>query len=210
MDVLIALGTSAAYFYSLYLTIEWQLAGGGAHHGAPSLYYETSAVLITLVVTGKLLEALAKGRASEAIKSLIGLQAKTATVLRDGLDVAVPLEEVAVGDLVRVRPGDKIPVDGLVEDGSSSVDESMLTGRACLSPSRPEIRSLARRSTKTARCSSARRGPQATPRWRRSSASSSRRKGPRRRFSGSPTAFPAFSCRSSSRRRSRPDLSGTS
>ncbi|QJC52693.1 copper-translocating P-type ATPase [Paenibacillus albicereus] len=130
MDVLIALGTSAAYFYSLYLTIEWQLAGSGAHHGGPSLYYETSAVLITLVVTGKLLEALAKGRTSEAIKSLMGLQAKTATVLRDGRDIAVPLEEVQVGDLVRVRPGDKIPVDGLVEDGSSSVDESMLTGES--------------------------------------------------------------------------------
>lgn len=83
MDVLVSLGTSAAYFYSLYLTIAWYVGGGGAHHG-PSLYYETSAVLITLVIMGKLFESLAKGRSSEAIKSLMGLQAKTALVVRNG------------------------------------------------------------------------------------------------------------------------------
>lgn len=129
MDVLVSLGTSAAYFYSLYLTISWYVGGGGAHHG-PSLYYETSAVLITLVIMGKLFESLAKGRSSEAIKSLMGLQAKTALVVRNGQEISVPVEEVIAGDIVLVRPGDKVPVDGEVMEGVSSVDESMLTGES--------------------------------------------------------------------------------
>ncbi|MFB9275186.1 heavy metal translocating P-type ATPase [Cohnella cellulosilytica] len=129
MDVLVALGTSAAFFYSLYLTIDWYAAGGMPHHG-PALYYETSAVLITLVIMGKLLEARAKGRTSEAIKSLMGLQAKTALVVRDGQELTLPVEEVLAGDVVLVRPGDKIPVDGEVLEGASSVDESMLTGES--------------------------------------------------------------------------------
>lgn len=129
MDVLVSLGTSAAYFYSLYLTIDWMLAGAAAHHG-PSLYYETSAVLITLVLMGKLFESLAKGRTSEAIKSLMGLQAKTALVIRDGQEIVIPVDEVITGDVVLVRPGDKIPVDGEVLEGNSSVDESMLTGES--------------------------------------------------------------------------------
>ncbi|KAF4324935.1 hypothetical protein G195_001752 [Phytophthora kernoviae 00238/432] len=119
MDVLVSLGTSAAYFYSLYLTI----------HG-PAMYYETSAVLITLVVMGKLFESLAKGRTSEAIKSLMGLQAKTAIVVREDQELTIPVEEVIVGDVVIVRPGSKVPVDGEVLEGLSSVDESMLTGES--------------------------------------------------------------------------------
>lgn len=99
------------------------------HHG-PSLYFETSAVLITLVITGKLFESLAKGRTSEAIKSLMGLQAKTALVVRDGQELSIPVDEVIVGDVVLVRPGDKVPVDGQVLEGLSSVDESMLTGES--------------------------------------------------------------------------------
>ncbi|MBO9609876.1 MAG: copper-translocating P-type ATPase [Paenibacillaceae bacterium] len=129
MDVLIALGTSAAYLYSLYLTIDWYAAGGQMHH-SPALYYETSAVLITLVIMGKLFEALAKGRTSEAIKSLMGLQAKTALVVRHGQEITIPVEGVIVGDVVLVRPGDKVPVDGQVLEGVSSVDESMLTGES--------------------------------------------------------------------------------
>ncbi|QTH45028.1 copper-translocating P-type ATPase [Cohnella sp. LGH] len=129
MDVLVALGTSAAYFYSLYLTIDWYVASGMQHHG-PALYYETSAILITLVIMGKLLESRAKGRTSEAIKSLMGLQAKTALVVRDGQEMTVPVEEVQMGDIVLVRPGEKIPVDGEVLEGVSSVDESMLTGES--------------------------------------------------------------------------------
>ncbi|MFC3745097.1 heavy metal translocating P-type ATPase [Paenibacillus sp. GCM10012306] len=130
MDVLISLGTSAAYFYSLYLTIDWFTTKDIMHHGGPSLYYETSSVLITLVVMGKLFESLAKGRTSEAIKSLMSLQAKTALVVREGQEMTIPVEEVVVGDVVLVRPGDKVPVDGEVLEGTSSVDESMLTGES--------------------------------------------------------------------------------
>ncbi|MGN7356495.1 heavy metal translocating P-type ATPase [Paenibacillus sp. SAF-054] len=129
MDVLVSLGTSAAYFYSLYLTIDWYANGGGMHH-APSMYYETSAILITLVIMGKLFESLAKGRTSEAIKSLMGLQAKTARIIRDGQELTVPVEEVIAGDTVLIRPGEKVPVDGVVLEGVSSVDESMLTGES--------------------------------------------------------------------------------
>lgn len=129
MDVLVSLGTSAAYFYSLYLTITWAAQGISVHHG-PSLYYETSAILITLVILGKLFESLVKGCTSEAIKSLMGLQAKTALVVRDGKELTVPVDEVIVGDIVLVRPGDKVPVDGEVLEGDSSVDESMLTGES--------------------------------------------------------------------------------
>ncbi|MEC0127999.1 heavy metal translocating P-type ATPase [Paenibacillus pabuli] len=129
MDVLVSLGTSAAYFYSLYLTIQWSSMADGMHHG-PSLYYETSAVLITLVLMGKLFESLAKGRTSEAIKSLMSLQAKTALVVRDGKELTIPVDEVIVGDVVLIRPGDKVPVDGEVLEGNSSVDESMLTGES--------------------------------------------------------------------------------
>lgn len=127
MDVLVALGTSAAYFYSIYLTMEWFSAND---HHMPGLYFETSAILITLIILGKLFEALAKGRTSEAIKTLMSLQAKTAIVIRDGNEVTVPVEEVVTGDVVLVKPGEKIPVDGVVIDGMSSVDESMLTGES--------------------------------------------------------------------------------
>lgn len=127
MDVLVALGTSAAYFYSLYLTWQWQQEG--AHHQV-EMYYETSAVLITLILLGKLFEVLAKGRTSEAIKSLMGLQAKTALVVREGQEVSIPVEAVVAGDILIVKPGEKVPVDGVVVDGHSSVDESMLTGES--------------------------------------------------------------------------------
>ena len=123
MSVLVALGTTAAYGYSLTAAF----SGGVSSHGT---YFEVSAVLITLVITGKLLEAVAKGRASAAIKALMGLQARTARVVRAAAEVDVPIEQVEVGDIVVVRPGEKIPVDGVVTDGYSSVDESMLTGES--------------------------------------------------------------------------------
>jgi P-type Cu+ transporter len=121
MDVLIALGTSAAYFYSLPITFGW-LDG--------HVYLETAAVIITLIKLGKFLEARAKGRTSEAIKKLMGLRAKTARVVRDGVEAEIAVDEVRVGDVVLVRPGEKIPVDGVVVDGRSTVDESMLTGES--------------------------------------------------------------------------------
>ncbi|WP_310550539.1 heavy metal translocating P-type ATPase [Paenibacillus glufosinatiresistens] len=128
MDVLVALGTSAAYFYSLYLTID-SLSMAGMDHTV-EMYYETSAVLITLILVGKWFEAVAKGRSSDAIRSLMGLQPKTALVLRDGAEFSVPVSEVVPGDLLRVKPGAKVPVDGEVVEGRSSVDESMLTGES--------------------------------------------------------------------------------
>ncbi|WP_168118973.1 heavy metal translocating P-type ATPase [Paenibacillus sp. HB172176] len=128
MDVLVALGTSAAYFYSLYLTLEWAADERAMH--APELYYETSSILITLILLGKLFESLAKGRTSEAIKKLMQLQAKEAIVIRDGVEMTLPVEEVVVNDTVIVKPGSKIPIDGEVIDGLSAVDESMLTGES--------------------------------------------------------------------------------
>jgi Cu+-exporting ATPase len=121
MDVLIAMGSSAAYFYSL--PIVFGLISG-------HVYFETAAVIITLIKLGKFLEARAKGHTSEAIKKLMGLRAKTARVIRDGQEIEVPVEEVLVGDMVLVRPGEKIPVDGSVVEGRSAVDESMLTGES--------------------------------------------------------------------------------
>ncbi len=125
MDVLVAMGTSAAYFYSVYQAI---ITAGTGH--TPHLYFETSVVLITLILLGKLFEARAKGRSSEAIKKLMGLQAKTAIVVRDGAEKEIPLEEVVIGDMILVKPGEKIPVDGEVAEGTSAVDESMLTGES--------------------------------------------------------------------------------
>jgi Cu+-exporting ATPase len=123
MDTLIAIGTSAAFFYSVAATFVPALE-------MEPVFYETAALLITFVLLGKLLEARAKGRTSDAIKSLMGLAAKTARVVRGGEEIDIPVEQVVVSDVVVVRPGDKVPVDGVVVDGSSSVDESMLTGES--------------------------------------------------------------------------------
>ncbi len=125
MDVLIVIGTSAAYFYSLYEGIK----SIGTNH-MPHLYFETSAVLITLVLLGKFLESNAKGKTKEAIEKLLDLQAKEATVIRDGKELRISLEEVRINDIVVVKPGEKIPVDGKVISGNSSIDESMLTGES--------------------------------------------------------------------------------
>jgi Cu+-exporting ATPase len=125
MDVLIAMGTTAAYFYSIYN------AFFAPHEGMmKELYFESSAVIITLILFGKYLEAVAKGRTSEAIKKLMGLQAKTARIIRDGREEDIPIEEVVPGDVIVVRPGEKIPVDGRILEGDSAVDESMLTGES--------------------------------------------------------------------------------
>src|SRR5690606_30152118 len=105
-----------------------QSLGAGAH--SVELYYETSAILITLILLGKLFEAKAKGRTSEAIQKLMGLRAKTAVVERDGTEKEIPLEEVVVGDIFHVKPGEKIPVDGRIIEGQSAIDESMLTGES--------------------------------------------------------------------------------
>jgi Cu+-exporting ATPase len=121
MDVLIVMGSSAAFFYSLPITFGLLMG---------HVYYETAAVIITLIKLGKFLEARAKGRTSEAIKKLMGLRAKTARVIRDEVEIEVPADDVRVGDIVIVKPGEKIPVDGVVVEGRSAIDESMLTGES--------------------------------------------------------------------------------
>lgn len=120
MDVLVSMGTSAAYFYSVYNLIK----------GVHEYYFEASAVVITLVLLGKTFEAIAKGKTSEAIKKLMGLQPKTAKVIRDGKEVDIPIEKVEIGDIIVVRPGERIPVDGIIVEGNSAVDESMITGES--------------------------------------------------------------------------------
>lgn len=134
MDSLIAIGTSTAFLYSLAQFINYVIKTGSVigldGEKIPELYFETAAFLITFVILGKWLEAKTKGRTSEAIKKLMGLQAKTARIVKNGVTKDVPLERVVAGDTVVVRPGEKIPVDGVVSKGHSSVDESMLTGES--------------------------------------------------------------------------------
>jgi Cu+-exporting ATPase len=126
MNTLIAMGSSSAYIYSAAGVL---FPGFFTHHGMHvPMYFDSAALIITLILFGRMLEARAKGQTGDAIKRLIGLQPKTARVVRDGIEVDVPVADVVRGDLVRVRPGEKIPVDGIVVDGSSAVDESMLTG----------------------------------------------------------------------------------
>ena len=120
MDVLVSMGTSAAYFYSLY----------NLYAGVHEYYFEASAIIITLILLGKTFEAVAKGKTSEAIKKLMGLQPKTARVVKDGVEKDIPIEKVEIGDIVVVRPGERIPVDGIIVEGNSSIDEAMITGES--------------------------------------------------------------------------------
>jgi len=129
MNTLIAVGTSAAYFYSIVATFAPGAIESAAGVNA-NVYFDTSAAIIALILLGRWLEARAKGRTSAAIKRLMGLRARTARLLRDGREVDVPVEEVAPGDVVIVRPGEKLPVDGVVLEGRSALDESMLTGES--------------------------------------------------------------------------------
>ena len=131
MDSLIAVGTSAAVIYSMYNT--WLIITGDhqtAHHAVESLYYETAGVIISLILLGRMLEAVSKGRTGEAIKKLMGLAPKTAIIIQNGAETEVPIGEVEVGDMIVVKPGAKIPVDGTVIDGHTAIDESMLTGES--------------------------------------------------------------------------------
>ena len=128
MNTLIALGTSAAYFYSVaaILSPEFFITGGRE----ASVYFDTAAIIITLILLGRFLEARAKGKTSEAIKKLIGIQPKTARVVRQNQEFDIPVEEVVLGDIIIVRPGERVPVDGTIQDGYSSIDESMVTGES--------------------------------------------------------------------------------
>jgi Cu+-exporting ATPase len=128
MDTLVSVGVGSAYLYSLYATVQIWL--GNPAFGLNNLYYEVAGLLLTFILLGKYLEAIAKGRTSAAIKKLIGLQPKTATVERNGKEMEIGINEVAVGDVVIVKPGGKVPVDGVVVVGRSSVDEAMVTGES--------------------------------------------------------------------------------
>ncbi|MDA8241306.1 MAG: copper-translocating P-type ATPase [Nitrospiraceae bacterium] len=128
MNTLIAVGTSAAYLYSVVATFFPSVFALKGY--SPEVYFDTAATIVVLILLGRLFEARAKGQTSEAIKKLIGLQAKTARVLRDGSETDIPIEDVEIGDIVIVRPGEKIPVDGVIREGYSSVDESMVTGES--------------------------------------------------------------------------------
>ncbi|NLO81488.1 MAG: heavy metal translocating P-type ATPase [Clostridiales bacterium] len=127
MDSLIAIGTSAAILYGIYAL--YRIAGGDSRY-AMDLYFETAGVIISLILLGRYLEAISKGKTSETIKKLMGLSPKTAVVIHDGEEIVIPIEEVEAGDIVLVRPGERIPVDGEVIEGRTSVDESMLTGES--------------------------------------------------------------------------------
>jgi Cu+-exporting ATPase len=135
MNTLITLGTSAAYFYSLLATVNPGFFM--SQRLMPEVYYEASAVIITLTMLGRFLENRARGKTSEAIRKLMGLQPKTARIIRDGRELDIPIAEVAVGDIVQVRPGEKIPVDGEVIAGTSTVDESMITGESIPASKQP-------------------------------------------------------------------------
>ena len=124
MDSLIAIGTSAAFIYSSLVTFS------PSFFQSNEVYFDTAAIIITFIILGKWLEAKAKGKASEAIKKLIGLQPKTARVIRNGKQIQIPIESVLVNDIILIKPGEKIPVDGIIIDGSSSIDESMITGES--------------------------------------------------------------------------------
>lgn len=128
MDTLIAVGTSSAYFYSVVATFFPQVFRGAGLE--VNVYFDTASAIITLILLGRLFEARARSGASEAIKKLMGLRAKTARVVRGGEEVDVPIDEVVVGDIIVVRPGEKIPVDGIIVEGNTSIDESMVTGES--------------------------------------------------------------------------------
>lgn len=142
MNTLIALGTGAAYLYSTAATVAPRLFAGQtgmdpmsgmagvAGSAMVPVYFEAASVIIALIILGKMLEARAKGRTSAAIQGLMKLQAKTARVVREGKEIDIEVEQVVPGDIIEVRPGEKIPVDGVVRDGASAVDEAMLTGES--------------------------------------------------------------------------------
>src|SRR5208283_1105605 len=128
MNTLVAVGTSVAYFYSVVAIVFPQIFRGVP--GQINYYFDTSAAIISLILLGRYLEARAKGRASEAIKALVGLEPKTASVIREGREVQISVDDVQVNDRVFVRPGEKVPVDGRIASGYSTIDESMLTGES--------------------------------------------------------------------------------
>ena len=182
MNTLIAVGTTAAFSYSLIVTFFPDFV---TRTGMEAMvYYDTSVTIIALILLGRYLEARAKGKTSDAIRRLVGLQAKTARVVRDGEEKDIPIEEVMVQDIVVVRPGEKIPVDGVVVEGESAVDESMLTGEPLPVEKGPGDEVVGPPSTAPGPSASGPSGWVVTPCWPRSSAWWRRPRAPRRPSSG--------------------------
>ncbi len=187
MNSLITIGTIAAFAYSLLVT----LVPSSVPEDVREVYYEAVGVIITLILLGRLLEARAKAGTGEAIRKLIGLQAKTATLIRDGAEVEVPVEQVLPGDVVLVRPGEKVPVDGVIVDGRSTLDESMVTGESIPVTKEPGDTVIGATINQTGA------GPPTsapTPCWPRSSSWWSRPRAPRPPSSAWPTWCRPTSC----------------
>jgi magnesium-transporting ATPase (P-type) len=196
MDTLVAIGTSAAWGYSVVIALFPSLVEEAGLHA--ETYFDSATIIIGLVLLGRWLESRAKDQTRGAIRRLIGLQPRTARRLEDGHETDVPLEAVLVGDLVRVRPGEKVPVDGVVVEGRASIDGSMLTGEPLPVEVGPGTRSSARRW----RSWHARRGPRASAGTACSPRSSNWSSGPR--AEGASSAWPTGSARSSSLRLASP------
>jgi Cu+-exporting ATPase len=198
MNSLITIGTVAAYGYSLVVTIAPSLLPAGVR----GVYFETTGVILTLILLGRLIETRAKAGTGQAIRELLGLQPRTARVIRDGAEAEIPVEQVAVGDELAIRPGEKIPVDAVVISGSSAVDESMVTGEPMPAVKRAGDGVIGATINGTGSLVSAPPRWARTPCSRRSSTSSGRRRHPGRRSSGWPTPSRATSCPRSSPSRS--------
>jgi P-type Cu+ transporter len=199
MFTLIAMGTGVAWLYSIVATLAPGIfpATFRGPEGAVAVYFEAAAVITVLVLLGQVLELRAREQTSGAIRALLDLAPKTARRVEDGSDEEVSLDVIAVGDRLRVRPGEKVPVDGVVIEGRSSLDESMITGESMPVTKEQAPRLLPERLTRLAASSCAPKRSVATPCWRRSSRWSLLPSARARRFSGSRTRFPAGSCRRS-------------
>ena len=213
MDTLVAMGSMASFVwstYALFAMTDAQLHGNEelVMHYMMEFYFESAAMILTLITVGKMLEARSKGKTTDALKSLMKLAPKTATLLRDGAEVTVPIEQVKKEDIFVVRPGENIPVDGIVLEGSSAVNESALTGESIPVDKATGDKVSAPPPTSPVICSAAPPAWARTPRWRRSSAWSAMPPPPKPPLQRSQIPYPAFSCLRSSALRWSPPLSG--
>ena len=220
MDTLISVGTLSAWLWSLYALFLGDAGDNGMQMafnlipssgaGANEIYLETASIVTTFILAGRYFEARAKRRAGAALKALLELGAKDVAVLEpDGRECRVPIEQLQVGQRFIVRPGEKVATDGIVEDGHSAIDMSMLTGESVPVEVSPGSEIAGATINAGGRLIAAPPKSAATPRWRRSPGSSPMRRPVRRRYNGSPTGSPASSCRPSSRSPSRLSASGS-
>lgn len=195
MDTLVALGSAAAFGYSAVLLFAMTAPGADADALLHGLYFESAAMILALITVGKLLEAHAKGRTTDALRSLMRLAPQTATIVRDGAEIPVPVEQVRRGDVFLVRPGEHIPVDGVVLDGTSAVNEAALTGESLPADKAPGAAVSAATLNLSGFCAARPRAWGRTRPCRRSSAWWRTRRRPRRPSPRLQTAYRAYSCR---------------